>query len=217
VTTYRQGAGEGSDQDELMVSLLSSVRFGGHTDTDQSINTKFDPRPFNIMSAQPVFVRADHSTDMILKLTKMSGGVAEGLWYSRRFGFVGTFLLTSWGIVELVDPSKLDSKLSGRFSDGLLNVDMMVGMTDRAVSSADPFSPLMIQGNLWYSDITARKSFVDTAFDPFTGKFSVETDGPGGAYIGYRTARGIVLKVANQGVLRPMQSHNLIELLEVLQ
>jgi hypothetical protein len=215
VTTYRQGSGGTDSNENLMVSIVSSIRFGGHTDTDEAINTKFDPRPLNIMNTQPVFDRTDHSTDMILKITKIGGGIVEGAWYSRRFGLVGNFYLTSSGLVELAEPEKLDSKLTGHFSDGKLNVDMVVAMSDRATSSKDSFSPLTIQGNLWYTDITARNPFTDTAFDPFTGKFALETNGPGGAYIGQRTKRGIKLKVPNLGILRPMQSHNTIELMEV--
>ena len=215
VTTYRQGGGETGGNENLMVSIVSSVRYGGHTDTDEAINTKFDPRPLNIMNSQPVFDRSDHTTDMIVKITKIGGGSIEGSWYSRRFGFVGNFLLSSSGAVELAQPEKLDSKLTGNFSDGKLNVNMIVGMSDRATSSKDPFSPLTIQGNLWYKDLTPRKPFTDSAFDPFTGKFSLETDGPGGAYIGSRTKHGIKLKIPNQGILRPMQSHSYIELMEV--
>ncbi len=213
VTTYRQGGGDDGNEN-LMVSIVSSIRYGGHTDTDESINTKFDPRPFNIMTAQPVFDRADHTTDMIVKITRIGGGLAEGAWYSRRFGFVGNFVLASQGVVELAEPEKLDSKLTGNFSDGKLNVNMIVAMSDRAVNSKDPFSPLTIQGNLWYTDMTVRKPFTETAFDPFTGKFSLDTEGPGGAYIGSRTKRGIKLKIPNQGIHRPMQSHSNIELLE---
>jgi len=214
VTTYRQGGGGEGGNENLMVSVVSSIRYGGHTNTDESINTKFDPRPYNMMSGQPVFDRADHSTDMIVKITRIGGGVAEGAWYSRRFGLVGNFLLTSSGVVSLNEPEKLDSKLTGHFSDGKLNVDMIVAMSDRATNSKDPFSPLTIQGNLWYTDMTVRKPFTETAFDPFTGKFSLDTEGPGGAYIGSRTKRGIKIKIPNQGILRPMQSHGFVELIE---
>lgn len=208
VTTYSQNG-------ETMVSIISSLRFGGHTDTDQSINTKFDPRPLSTLAAEPVFDRDDNSTDMILKVRKIADGVVEGDWYSRRYGFVGSFILTSHGTVELKYPEKIDSKLSGKFSDGKLSIDMIVAMSDREINSKDPFSPLTIQGNLWYVDMTPRKPFTETAFDPFTGKFSIETDEPGGAYIGQRTKTGLRLKLPNQGIMRPMQSHQFVDLIEV--
>ena len=215
VTTYRQGHTDGGAGDDLLVSMVSSVRFGGHTDTDEAINTKFDPRTLNIMSTQPVFDRADHSTDMILKITKIGDGVIEGAWYSRRFGFVGNFLLTSSGSVELPEPEKLDSSLTGHYSDGKLNVDMNVSMSDRATDSKDPFSPLTILGNLWYTDLTPRKPFTASSYDPFTAKFSLETNDRGSVYIGRRSKHGIELKIPNLGILRPMQSHSYVELMEV--
>jgi hypothetical protein len=210
VTTYREG-------DQLMASLVSSVRYGGHTQTDESITTKYDTRPINGSNSDMVFDRADQVTDMIIKVKKMGGGVIEGTWYSRKYGFVGNFSLASEGAVSLKNMEKLAPKLSGSYSNGALNIDMSVVMADREISSKDPFSPLIVEGNLWLTDITTRKPFTETAYDPFTGKFSLETDGPGGAYIGYRTKQGIKLKMPNQGIHRPMQSHSYIELQNVSQ
>jgi hypothetical protein len=215
VTTYPSTSGTDAERAAGLVSVISSIRYGGHTDTDESINTKFDPRPLTQGDGELVFDRSDNTTDMILTITRIGGGVAEGRWFSRRFGFVGRFALASSGSILLSDPSKLDTKLAGGFSDGKLNIDMIVAMSDRATSSKDPFSPLTIQGNVWYTDLSPRKPFSETSFDPFTGKFALDTDGPGGAYIGMRTKKGIKLKVPNQGILRPMQSHSFIELMEV--
>lgn len=208
VTTYREG-------NAVMASVVSSVRYGGHTQTDESITTKFDTRPLNGSLSEMVFDRADQVTDMIIKIKKIGGGVAEGTWYSRKYGFVGNFLLTSAGSIGLEEQAKLAPKLSGSYTNGKLNIDMSVVMADREISSKDPFSPLIIEGNLWLTDITTRKPFTETAYDPFTGKFSLETDGPGGAYIGYRTKSGLRVKMPNQGIHRPMQSHGHIELQNV--
>ena len=208
VTTYREG-------NKQMASVVSSVRYGGHTLTDESITTKFDTRALNGNLVEMVFDRADQVADMIIKIKKMGGGVIEGTWYSRKYGFVGNFLLTSSGGVSLADPDKIAPKVSGKYTNGKLNIDMSVVMADREISSKDPFSPLIIEGNLWLTDITARKPFTETAYDPFTGKFSLETEGPGGAYIGYRTKNGLRLKMPNQGLHRPMQAHGHIELANV--
>ncbi len=208
VTTYQEGG-------KLMASMVSSVRYGGHTQTDESITTKFDTRALNGNLTEMVFDRADQVADMIIKIKKIGGGVIEGTWYSRKYGFVGNFLLTSAGQVTLSEPAKLAPKLSGKYTNGKLNVNMSVVMADREISSKDPFSPLIIEGNLWLTEITTRKPFTETAYDPFTGKFSLETEGPGGAYIGYRTKNGLKLKMPNQGIHRPMQSHGHIELLDV--
>ena len=124
VTTYRQNDGSSSSGESLMVSVVASLIFGDHTGNDESINTKFDPRPLNIMNAQPIFDRADHSTDMVLKITKLSNGIMEGIWFSRRYGRVGTFALSSTGHIDLLQPEKLDSKISGHFNDGLWNMTM---------------------------------------------------------------------------------------------
>ncbi|MEI6833751.1 MAG: hypothetical protein WCL28_07140 [bacterium] len=208
VTTYREG-------NKRIASLVASVRYGGHTQTDESINTKFDARALNGSLGEMVFDRADQVTDMIIKIKKIGGGVAEGTWYSRKYGFVGNFILTSAGNVSLADTTKLAPNLSGSYTNGKLNVYMSIVMADREISSKDPFSPLIIEGNLWLTDITTRKPFTETAYDPFTGKFSLETDGPGGAYIGYRTKNGLKLKMPNQGIHRPMQPHSFIELQNV--
>ena len=215
ITTYRQNTGGSGSSESLMISLISSLKFGGHTGNDQSINTKFDPRPLNIMNAQPLFDRLDHTSDMILKLNRIGGGIIEGTWFSRRFGRVGTFLLSSAGTVELLAPEKLDSKLAGTFNDGYWNVSINVAMSDQSISSKDPFSPLTILGNMWLTNITARRAFTNSAFDPFTGKFLLEIDN-GAIIIGKRTASGLKIKTSNGGIMRPMQPHKFIELSEVL-
>jgi hypothetical protein len=208
VTTYRESG-------HLMASLVATVRYGGHTLIDEAINTKFDTRQLNGNLSEMVFDRADQVTDMIIRIKKIGAGVLEGTWYSRKYGFVGNFLLTSAGTVNLGDKTKLGPRLSGNYSNGKLNIDMSVVMADREISSKDPFSPLIIQGNLWLWDISTRKPLTETAYDPFTGKFSLETDGPGGAYIGSRTKSGLRLKMPNLGNHRPMQSHSFIDLIDV--
>jgi len=213
VTTY-QGTPEGSTDQGLMVSVVSRLSFGGHTVTDESINTKFDPRQMNIMNAQPIFDRADHSTDMILKINKIGEGVVEGIWFSRRFGRVGQLYLSTNSAVELLKPEKLNLPLDGSFSDGALTVLTNVAMSDRAINSQDPFSPLTIEGNAWLVGVTTKKPFFDSAYDPFTGKFALSITDEG-VIIGKRTETGIRIKSPNGGIMRPMQPHLPIELMEV--
>lgn len=203
-----------------MASVISSIRYGGHTDMDESINTKFDARSVSALKSghAVIFDRGDGSTDTIIKIDRLVDGILSGSWYSRRFGFVGNFLLAAGDKVSVhpMDRDKADSKLTGRFGNGKFTVKMLVAMSDRAISSKDPFSPLTIQGHLWYHQLTTRKPFTDTAFDPFTGKFSLDTEGAGGAYIGTRNKNGIRIKIPNQGILRPMQSHEFVDLVEIL-
>ena len=213
ITTYRQSPDGGSGE-TLMVSVVANVKFGGHSATDETISTKFDPRPLNIMNAQPVLDREDHASDMILKITNIDSGVIEGEWHSRRFAKVGRFIVRANGPINLGADTKLAPDLTGNYDNGDWNVSLQVVFSDAALNSKDPFSPLAVQGWARFSDITPRMPITESAYDPFTGKFWL-TFNEHGDMIGRRTDHAILMKRPATGILRAMQPHPFIELPEV--
>ena len=213
ITTYRQSP-DGSAGDTLMVSIVANVKFGGHSTTDETISTKFDPRPLNIINAQPVLDRADHSTDMILKIISIENGVIEGEWHSRRFAKVGKFLVSNMGNIKLGPNAKFAPDMTGDYDNGDWHVNFQVVFADRAANSKDPFSPLTLRGWTRIADITPRMPITESAYDPFTGKFWIAMN-ERSYMMGHRTEHSILMKRPAVGVLRPMQPHSFIELPEV--
>jgi hypothetical protein len=209
ISTYRQTP-DGSGSETLMVSLVSNLYFGGHSDTDATISTKFDPRPLNLMNAQPIFDRADHNTDMIIKILNFKGSVIEGEWHSRRFGRVGRFAVSSGqNIVQLQDDAKLAPVIASRFDNGNWNLFLQVVFSDNSATSKDPFSPLALHGWAQLKGLTPRISVQTSTYDPFTGKFLLDL-GDQSFMIGKRTSTGALITRPSNRILKPMLRHELL-------
>lgn len=211
VTTYRAPGTEGDSA--LIVSLSSTLQFGGHTATDQAITTKFDPKPWSILRGLPVFDRVDHGTDTILKMTKFGPQGIEGEWFSRRYGRVGTFVLTKTSKITLLQPQLLAPAVNGVFDGDFSKLMLQIALSDSSMTSEDPFSPLTLHG--WYSfnALGNRIQVTDGGYDPFTGKFSLGL-GSAGYIVGLRRSGEVTMKRVSQVFLSPMQPHKMLRLRE---
>jgi hypothetical protein len=202
LVSYRQ-PNAGGNGDALMLSLSSNIGFGSSAQPDESISVKFDPRPLNILSPTPVFDRQDHNSDTMLKFTRLDSNAVEGVWFSRRFGRVGTFYLTRSGLVQPKDPSKLLEPLSGVYGGDQWRIEMDVGLSDNAPTSADPFYPLTIHGRFGMPYVTSMATIMEGAYDPFTSAFAI-TGNSLGTILGTHDRSGIKMHRSRQLIFRAM-------------
>ena len=213
IVSYRQPNASGNG-DALILSVSSNIGFGSSAQPDESTSVKFDPRPLNILSPTPMFDRLDHNSDTILKLTRLESNVVEGVWFSRRFGRVGTFYLTLSGLVNPTDSNKLMEPLSGIYIGDQWRVDMDVGLSENAPTSADPFYPLTIHGRFGMPELTTMDAISGGTYDPFTGTFEI-TSNTMGTIIGTHDRTGIQIHRLKPLIFRPMSPYSPVTLRKV--
>lgn len=198
----------------LTLSAVSSMYFGGF-DSPEHITHRFNQKEFPILSPQIVLERIDGGTDVIIQLTRLGDGKAQGVWYSTLFGRVGTFELLQNVRPNPPQGATVLGPIGGKYEGGGWNIDLTVVRQPAPSYSVNPFFPLSFSGAFRLRDISANVRITGGTYDFYTGKlsFNLEDDS---FFAGYRSSSNqIFLKRPTPGVTRPLLPHRYQSYLKV--
>lgn len=202
LVTY-QAPGTSGGAMQLMMSGVATLYFGQKT-PQESLVYSFNEKPYALMTSQIVFERIDGDADAVVHVTKLSNGVAKGIWYSILYGRVGTFELRKDGKVPLPSDAKTMDSISGKYASQQWLVDLNVGRESTPINTRNPFFPLNFKGFARMPGLTANKQIVGGSYDFYTGKISFILD-DGTLFAGSRTSRdNFYLKRPTPAAFRPM-------------
>lgn len=188
ILTFQVGATT-VETPELRMSAVASLFFGDH-DSEESLHYSFAERsyPNPLIAPQFLFQEKTRDLDAILQVTKIGGGVVEGVWYSNLFGRVGKFLMKKGSPPQLPEGVSTMAPLSGIYESTDWELGVVIGQNQGQFNTHNPFSPLGFYGWTILYDVTPKIEITSGTYDFYTGKMGIEM-GAEEARVGWRKHR----------------------------
>ncbi len=190
--TYRAAAAPG-EAASLRLSATATLYFGDEN-SSESLSYHFAERsyPNPLLAPQFVFSQADADVDAILQVTKLGKGVISGIWFSRLFGRVGSFVFQKDGGVTVPATAKKMLPLSGDFIGPVWELYLSVGLGSSEPGTQNPFSPLEFGGWVVPTErFTKKFDAIAGSYDFYTGRMFFQFEN-GKALVGERVSREIL-------------------------
>ncbi len=187
--TYRASATPG-EAASLRLSATATLYFGDEN-SSESLSYHFAERsyPNPLLAPQFVFSQADADVDAILQVTKLGNGIVSGVWFSRLFGRVGSFVFQKNGGVTIPATAKIMPPLSGDYISSLWELYLSVGLGSSEPGTQNPFSPLDFGGWVVPTDGVLRKAdTVAGSYDFYRGRLFLQFEN-GKHFVGERDSR----------------------------
>jgi hypothetical protein len=146
---------EGAGRPRCTIGAYSALFFGKTPDMNEKVTTLYPYLEF-VKSSQSVTLYPDRDSDGILEIRRRADGGVEGNYYSKFFGFVGTFSAEPGAAVPDVGENYIPS-VSGSYDrddDENQSLTLQTAPMWANPESFDPFTQVNVSGwrELFFSD-----------------------------------------------------------------